>query len=503
MFQAHPQQQQQQYQSPVKPSDSCYKCHKPGHWARSCPENPNNRSPTPQPINSDQEFPATHCICGAGHCLIKISKSFKNPNKKYYSCPGKMGMNCGYFNWCDKLVEEGNVRVVRPKPYPVCGCGAGVCTLVNADPSYFVCPIKKGDGACNFRQWLDNSPETISITSSNPVATLDDFDFSDEVVMQLDAIEIPAHVTPIEEDRFHVEGEEEDIQDETYGLPMETPEDHPRLVANNVSEIPDSEMIILSDDSLNNQLHTLQMGKMQASHTKAVAALNKGVLEGSQPRFGILPNPPSPLKDNLHEGNIMTSTTQEAFGNFARQFQNKLIELLESTNPHDHETMTKEANAAFSALERLQVDYRPLYSRVMEYIKRASSLAHIEQITNVEELVTHRDNEQRRFDKLQKSHQEVLDAFTASYHRFTLLCAKASLFDSSLELAEELSSCEAEIADRQEALRTITKTIVECKESLHDASQKAEEALKVSEKMEMEWSEAESAFQTARAQLRD
>lgn len=37
------------------------------------------------------------------------------------------------------------IRAVPPeKPFPTCGCGAGVCTVEAEDGhSYFVCPIEK------------------------------------------------------------------------------------------------------------------------------------------------------------------------------------------------------------------------------------------------------------------------------------------------------------------------------------------------------------------------
>ncbi|KAF5181705.1 Dna topoisomerase, partial [Thalictrum thalictroides] len=57
--------------------------------------------------------------------------------------------------------------------YPECACGAGTCKLLTANTEenkvrkYFACPVKKGQGACNFHQWLDytNSPTLTSNSS--------------------------------------------------------------------------------------------------------------------------------------------------------------------------------------------------------------------------------------------------------------------------------------------------------------------------------------------------
>ncbi|XP_074573590.1 uncharacterized protein LOC141830017 isoform X2 [Curcuma longa] len=114
------------------------------------------------------------------------------------STPAPFEASCGYFSWCDKVDQP--IRFDTPlelnqqhalnsplkqhggsksptKPYcqigitepPFCACGAGKCQYltmengINAGLRYFGCTIKKGQGACNFVQWIDTpSPVTPS-----------------------------------------------------------------------------------------------------------------------------------------------------------------------------------------------------------------------------------------------------------------------------------------------------------------------------------------------------
>ncbi|KAK9732545.1 hypothetical protein RND81_04G006100 [Saponaria officinalis] len=513
----------QQRQSPMKLPGLCNRCHKPGHWANSCPENSNNRSPVSRPVNSDDEFPRTQCRCGAGFCDIHISKSITNPNRKYYGCPGKLGMQCKYFKWCDKLSTE-ELMEVRPEKYPICACEAGVSRVlveengVNAGLSYFACHIKKGEGACNFKQWLDESPESASVTSDNPFASqtslMDEFKLNREDEMQLDAVEMIASENPVDKDQAQIEGEEE-MPGEAYGLAVETVSAPPRpfLVENNVTENMDSKTTIQSSHTFTNQMSISSVDSMQGCITTVVGALNMGSPEenltplDAQPKGRLFSNSQSPLKDDLHEDSIMTGTILGTFEKLALQLQSDLITLFESMSPQNHESMSKEADCTFTALNSLQVDYEPFQSRVNDYIKQAASLARIEQIINEDissqELVNHHNNEQRRFKELLKSHHEARAAFIASNSQLSLLCEKASSLDSLAELTMELLSCEADNAGRQETMLQVTKTLAECKASLLAAPQIAEEALKKCKEMEIERNAAQVAFQTARAQLRN
>ncbi|KAF9622463.1 hypothetical protein IFM89_031669 [Coptis chinensis] len=86
------------------------------------------------------------------------------------------GEDCVFFQWCNRespgqrqyislspelqLMSSGQRQDILQSPYPECSCGAGVCRLEpfiedgrDTGLKYFACPVKKGQGACNFFQW--------------------------------------------------------------------------------------------------------------------------------------------------------------------------------------------------------------------------------------------------------------------------------------------------------------------------------------------------------------
>ncbi|KAJ0113219.1 hypothetical protein Patl1_02521 [Pistacia atlantica] len=139
--------------------DICFYCSKPGHWARVCPsKTPEKSSPSSSRGGPTRrcDYPLIHCPCGNGTCRIWVSKTEKNPDRSFYTCPVQGSGKCKFFKWCDEIKKEDT------KVPPKCRCGAGTCRKYvevkgpNVGRSYFVCPIKKGLGACPFFEWADS-----------------------------------------------------------------------------------------------------------------------------------------------------------------------------------------------------------------------------------------------------------------------------------------------------------------------------------------------------------
>ncbi|KAJ4962135.1 hypothetical protein NE237_022045 [Protea cynaroides] len=148
--------------------DICFNCQKIGHWARDCPEKTRSKKELPAVRSFDRQYlPEMECRCGAGTCHILTSKTEKNPGRKFYKCPGKDGGSCRFFEWCDSVKTSQSCDVPQYS-YPTCSCGAGICRIAvvkdgkDVGQKAFVCPVKKGQGACNFYQMLDSPGQTAS-----------------------------------------------------------------------------------------------------------------------------------------------------------------------------------------------------------------------------------------------------------------------------------------------------------------------------------------------------
>ncbi|CAN6470530.1 unnamed protein product [Victoria cruziana] len=148
--------------SPGRPRDVCFSCGKPGHWYRQCMERGSRNPRTPEARSGDGLLSEKRCRCGGGPCLVLTSHTPKNPGRKFYKCPVKTpGMNCQFFEWCDSPSPAAS-DAIDFSLYPMCACGAGRAKLTFqrdgpcAGKRCFICPIKKGQGACNFLQLADH-----------------------------------------------------------------------------------------------------------------------------------------------------------------------------------------------------------------------------------------------------------------------------------------------------------------------------------------------------------
>ncbi|KAL6994541.1 hypothetical protein U1Q18_012643 [Sarracenia purpurea var. burkii] len=208
------------------------------------------------------------------------------------------------------------------------------------------------------------------------------------------------------------------------------------------------------------------------------------------------------------QGNIMKESILEVFKQAALRLQDELLNLLDSMDFCDHETMLQEANSVFGALEGLVVDYQPFKEKVMGFIGHAASLAEVElsihdDDRSSQELVDRYNLRKMQLDDISLHHAETWTALKASNERLQSLEKEASRVKDMLSLIEaELLCCVAKYTEIGARFDQITEEMFESELNVEVAYKEAEEALKLCRQREVERNVAKASFEEARSRLR-
>ncbi|XP_028799278.1 cold shock domain-containing protein 3-like [Neltuma alba] len=151
---------------PVVAGGSCFKCGRPGHWARDCVE------PAPGGhggghfgnYGKDAAVVEKACPCGMGTLYSERSSVDIRLNLSKNGLRKESG-GCGFFEWCDnaagtRMTSGGNQSSVSDSLFPSfhCPCGAGACLILTAKSGknhgqkFYRCPRNQAD-SCGFFKW--------------------------------------------------------------------------------------------------------------------------------------------------------------------------------------------------------------------------------------------------------------------------------------------------------------------------------------------------------------
>lgn len=200
--------------------------------------------------------------------------------------------------------------------------------------------------------------------------------------------------------------------------------------------------------------------------------------------------------------NVVSESVSKVFVQAAEQLQYNLITFLEKMDFKDHQAMVLEAEATFTALDRLGIDHQHLDKRVSEFISCSKTLAAVEQsmpkTDTCPEMELCQKFERMKLDKMESAHLTSVDTLIRSKKS---LAALRDLIDSAkkwLYLMEiECLCCDGELGSMESQLEKNSEDKLALEKKFLDTSKELEGSMKLHEQR----GAAKAAFDRAKASL--
>ncbi|KAK7336186.1 hypothetical protein VNO77_16719 [Canavalia gladiata] len=186
--------------------------------------------------------------------------------------------------------------------------------------------------------------------------------------------------------------------------------------------------------------------------------------------------------------------------------QQRLLADLETLDPHEHESMKKEAQNTFELLNILGVDYKQFSNHVLDYINLVSSFAEIDKSME-NSLATEEHNklfeeEKIRFAQLQDNYVKTGALLKTSNHHKQLLCEQVSNLKAMLhEKQNQLKYCELETLKMETNLGDLKRSMLAANLVLKKRTEQMKVVKKLSEVRQAKEIAAKAALEKAKLGL--
>ncbi|KAG7585537.1 Zinc finger CCHC-type [Arabidopsis thaliana x Arabidopsis arenosa] len=415
---------------------NCFHCHQPGHWANSCPLKTTTK---PTSAAAAASLPVIHCPCNAGACNILTSKTEKNPNRRFYTCP-----SCKFFKWCDQV----SIKSEPISDLPTCPCGAGPCKRVtvidgpNAQRSYFVCCIKKGFGDCGFFKWEDD----VQIQPESEQVENDGFSGFDESLL---------HETELDSDG--------NVKRNRLGVVVEselnpTSSSESTTLGNRVADTLPMNAVTVGKESI----PVFAGFNNQESVSNGVVASANGIV----PSFDLI---------TLYDDVVRLETEEQVLTSVAPKHLDPQVEVSCGKDSY--------ASEGVAGHSQNKSDLVSNGSNKPEHLRATISgetEASFSGSSSMMELIEQYNSEKLCFESISMKHVEALTAYTGSYKRLESLRGRArSLKKQLLEVEKQVKLCEAETSEFAASLKEVSGEMAKSQKKMVETAGKVAKEVRV------------------------